>query len=157
MLRIRIMVVGRTRSPFLHEGERFYLKRLRRYAKTEWVEVKAARISRGRAETEIRREEGKNLLKRMSADDFPVSLDRTGSEYDSEGLARWLEGLSTRAVGPVCFLVGGALGLDPDLVGKSKEVLSLSRLTLTHEMVRMVLLEQLYRACTIRAGEKYHK
>ncbi|MFO7784038.1 MAG: 23S rRNA (pseudouridine(1915)-N(3))-methyltransferase RlmH [Desulfatiglandales bacterium] len=157
MLRIKVIVVGRTRAPFLLQGERFYLERLRRYVKTDWSEVKAARMTKGRPEAEIIQEEGLALLKRVGPEDCKIPLDRNGTQYDSRGLARRLESLSRHAGGPVCFLVGGALGLSDEVIGDANEVLSLSRLTLTHEMTRLVLLEQLYRACTIMAGEKYHK
>ena len=157
MLRFRIMVVGRTRASFLREGEAFYLERLKRYVKTDWVEVKAARTTKGRPEEDAIREEGSALAKRLRSGEIPVALDRTGTQYDSRGLARWLEGLSGRAGGPICFMVGGPLGMSRELIRRAEAVVSLSRLTLTHEMVRLVLLEQLYRACTIMAGERYHK
>ena len=157
MLRFKIVVVGRTRSSFLQEGEAFYLERLRRYVKTDWVEVKAGRTTRAKPESEVVREEGLALSKRLRGGEILVPLDRTGVQLDSRGLARWLQGLSERPGGPVVFLIGGPLGLSRDLIGRAEKVLSLSRLTLTHEMARIVLLEQLYRACTILAGEKYHK
>lgn len=157
MLRLKIMVVGRTRASFLQEGEAFYLKRLRRYVKTDWVAVKASGASRAKPEEEVIREEGLALSKRLRGGEILVPLDRTGVQHDSDGLARWLRGLSERPGGPVTFVVGGPLGLSRDLVGRAEKVLSLSRLTLTHEMVRLVLLEQLYRACTILGGERYHK
>jgi 23S rRNA (pseudouridine1915-N3)-methyltransferase len=157
VLRIKLMVVGRTRSPFLIDGERFYLERLRRYVKAEWVEVKPARITRARPDSDVVGEEGLALLKRVAPGDHMVPLDRGGVQYDSLELSRRLLYLSRHTVGSVCFLVGGALGLSPEVIAGGSEVLSLSRLTLTHEMTRLVLLEQLYRACTIMAGEKYHK
>lgn len=151
------MVVGRTRASFLREGEAFYLERLKRYVKTDWAEVKAARTTKARPEEDVVREEGSALAKRLRSGEIPVALDRSGTQYDSEGLARWLEDLSRHAGGPICFMVGGPLGMSPELIRQAEAVVSLSRLTLTHEMVRLVLLEQLYRACTIMAGEKYHK
>jgi len=157
MLRFRVIVVDRTRSPFLREGERFYLERLRRYVKTEWVEVKPARMTKGRPREQAMREEGQALLKRVREQDVWVPLDRSGTEHDSLGLANWLKRLSEHSSGTVCFLVGGALGHSREVLEAAGKVLSLSRLTLTHEMIRLVLLEQLYRACTILEGENYHK
>lgn len=157
MLRFRVIVVDRTRSPFLQEGERFYLERVRRYVKTEWVEVKPARMTKGRCREEIVRDEGQALMKHVRGQDLPIPLDRSGMERDSLGLAEWLRRLSERSGGRVCFLIGGALGHSSEVLKASGEALSLSRLTLTHEMTRLVLLEQLYRACTILQGEGYHK
>ena len=157
MLKIRIIAVDRTRSPFLKEGESFYLKRLRRYAQVEWVEVKPARISKGRPVGEILSDESEKIGRRLMHRDYLVALDRSGHQYDSEELAAWLDGLSTGAGGWISFIIGGPLGLSGELVERSHKTLSLSRLTLTHEMSRLILLEQLYRAFTIMRGEGYHK
>lgn len=157
MLKIRIIVVDRTRSPFLKEGESFYLKRLRQYVKVEWIEVKPAPIKKGRTEEDVLMEEGQAIARRVEPRDYRVALDRSGDPFDSEGLAGWLEDLSTKVPGWLSFLIGGPLGLSKPLLEGADKVLSLSRLTLTHEMSRLVLLEQLYRAFTIMKGEKYHK
>jgi 23S rRNA (pseudouridine1915-N3)-methyltransferase len=157
MLKLRLIVVDRTRSPFLKEGESFYLKRLRKYAQVVYDEVKPVKIRKGRTEAEILGAEGDAIARRVSPGDYLVSLDRTGWDCDSEGFARWLEGLSVEAKGWVCLAIGGPLGLSKALLERSDKVLSLSRLTLTHEMSRLVLLEQVYRAFTIIRGEKYHK
>ena len=157
MLKIRVIVVDRTRSSFLNEGESSYLKRLQRYVQVEWIEVKPARITKGRLEEEILLSEGQAIGRRLEPRDYTVALDRSGHQVDSEGLAGWLEGLSTTTTGWVCFLIGGPLGLPKQLLERANKVLSLSRLTLTHEMSRLILLEQLYRAFTIMKGEKYHK
>ncbi|UCB47591.1 MAG: 23S rRNA (pseudouridine(1915)-N(3))-methyltransferase RlmH [Deltaproteobacteria bacterium] len=157
MLKLRIIVVDRTRSSFLKEGESFYLERLRRYVQVEWVEVKPAKIRKGRPEQEILGTEGEAIARKVAPRDYLVPLDRTGEQFDSEALAAWLESLSNRRGGWVSFIIGGPLGLSKELLDRANKILSLSRLTLTHEMSRLLLLEQLYRAFTILRGEKYHK
>ncbi len=157
MLKIRFIVVDRTRSPFLKEGESFFLKRLRRYARVEWVEVKPARVKKGRSTEEILDEEARAISRRLTPQDCLVAMDRNGRQYDSKGLAEWLSGLSTSNRGWVSFVIGGPLGLSRDILDRSDHVLALSKLTLTHEMCRLFLTEQVYRAFTIMAGEKYHK
>jgi 23S rRNA (pseudouridine1915-N3)-methyltransferase len=157
MLKIRIIVVDRTRSAFLREGESFYLRRLRKYVQVDWEEVRPVRMVKGKRDEEILNAEGKFLSRKISPKDYVVALDRAGDPLDSEELARWLERLSRRAPGGVSFLIGGPLGLSKSLLDRAQKVLSLSRLTLTHEMSRLLLLEQLYRAMTILKGEKYHK
>lgn len=157
MLKVRIIVVDRTRTSFLREGESFYLERLKRYARVEWAEVKPARISKGRPDREILAEEGQAIVRRLAPRDYMVALDRSGDPYDSEELARWLDRTGAGTGGFVSFVIGGPLGLSREVLGRAGEVLSLSRLTLTHEMIRLVFLEQLYRAFTILRGEKYHK
>jgi 23S rRNA (pseudouridine1915-N3)-methyltransferase len=157
MLKIRIIVVDRTRSAFLREGESFYLRRLRKYVQVDWEEVRPVRMVKGKRDEEILNAEGEFLSRKISPKDYVVALDRAGDPLDSEELARWLERLSRRAPGGVSFLIGGPLGLSKSLLDRAQKVLSLSRLTLTHEMSRLLLLEQLYRAMTILKGEKYHK
>ncbi len=158
MFRIKFIVVDRTRAAFLREGEDLYLDRLKRYARTEWICVKPAKILKGRGEDTILRQEGAAILEKVAPRDWVIALDREGQALDSPGLARWLEEVSARAGGgPLCFVVGGPLGLSGDVLDRAQGSLSLSRLTLTHEMSRLLLLEQIYRAFTISRGEKYHK
>ena len=157
MLKIKCMVMDKTRSPFLREGESFYLDRLRRYAQVQWIEVKPVKIKKGRSEGTILAAEAKAIESRLDRRDFRVVLDRTGEAYTSEGLAAWLNRMAVREPGWITFIIGSPLGLSKDITGSAGKVLSLSRLTLTHEMTRLVLLEQLYRGMTILKGEKYHK
>ncbi|MBW1996682.1 MAG: 23S rRNA (pseudouridine(1915)-N(3))-methyltransferase RlmH [Deltaproteobacteria bacterium] len=157
MPRIRIIVVDRTRSEFLREGEAYYLQRLRRYIPVEWIEVKPVKIQGNRPSKDIIALEGKRIQEKRDTNAHMVVLDGAGRQYDSLELAEWIGGLFHRGVRSIEFIVGGPLGLSDEVSRISNEALSLSRLTLTHEMCRLVLLEQLYRAMTILRGEKYHK
>lgn len=157
MLRIKFIVVDKTRSPFLKEGESYFLGRLTRYAQTEYIEVKPVRITKGAREEEVKITEGRSILHKIGAGDHLIALDRSGRQYDSEGLADLLKKLSVNVRGSVCFAVGGPLGLSGEVIEKAGLVLSLSKMTFTHEISRLVLLEQTYRALTILHGEKYHK
>jgi 23S rRNA (pseudouridine1915-N3)-methyltransferase len=157
MLKIRFIVVDRTRSLFLKEGESFYLRRLRRYANIEWTEIRPEKIRKGRPEEEILRKEGESMMERLGSGDYIIALDRTGMQYDSDELACWLGRLSIDIGGRVCFMIGGPLGLSKEIVDRADQILSLSRLTLTHEMCRLFLLEQVYRAFTIMKGHRYHR
>lgn len=123
----------------------------------EWIEVKPARIKKGRSDKEILATESRSIDQKLAPGDYLVPLHSTGHSFTSEELAKWLDGLSARTKMCVTFLIGGPLGLSQDLLDRGQEILSLSHLTLTHEMARLVLLEQLYRAFTILRGEKYHK
>ena len=157
MIKIKCMVVDKTRSPFLKDGESFYLERLRRYAQVKWIEVKPVKIKKGRSDRSILDAEAQAIERRLEQSDFRVALDRTGEAYTSEGLASWLNRMAVHEPGWTTFIIGSPLGLSKDLIGSAKKVLSLSKFTLTHEMSRLLLLEQLYRAMTILKGEKYHK
>lgn len=157
MLKIKFIVVDRTRSPFLKEGETLYLDRLRKYARVEWAEVKPAKIRKGTPDKDILIIEGQNIVRKIEQNDYLVALDRTGHQYNSEELSDYLNRLSISVDGWVCFVIGGPLGLSKEILDRADKVLSLSRLTLTHEMSRIFLVEQVYRAFTIMKGEKYHK
>ena len=156
MLKIKIIVVDRTRSPFLKQGEIFYLDRLRRYAHIDWVEVKPTAIKKGRPAEGILAAEGDSIGKRIVPRDYIIALDRSGKSCDSEGLADWINRLSITSHQPA-FVIGGPLGLSKEILAKAQKVFSLSQLTLTPEMTRLILLEQIYRAFTIINNEKYHK
>jgi 23S rRNA (pseudouridine1915-N3)-methyltransferase len=156
VLKIKIIVVDRTRSDFLAKGESFYMDRLRRYAHTDWVEIKPAKIKKGRPTQSILAEEAGAITKRLFAHDYIMALDRSGKAYDSEGLAARIEHLSV-SHSHLTFIVGGPLGISKEILNSAHEILSLSRLTFTHEMTRLLLLEQIYRAFTIINHEKYHK
>jgi len=156
MLKITIIVVDRTRASFLREGESFYLHRLRRYAHVEWIEVKPASIKKGKPSDQILAKEGSSILRRCSTRDYIISLDRSGKAHDSEELAAMIDRLSFTH-SHLTFVIGGPLGLAKTVLERTHETFSLSRLTLTHEMSRLLLLEQLYRSFTIIKGEKYHK
>ena len=156
MLKIKVVVVDRTRSPFIREGESFYMDRLRRYSNPQWLEVKPARIRKSMPVEEILDTEGDAIAKRLLPRDYVIAMDRFGKAYDSEGLAARIEKLSL-AQDRLSFVIGGPLGLSKKILARAHEAFSLSRLTLTHEMSRLLLLEQLYRAFTILNNEKYHK
>ena len=157
MLKIRIMVLDKTRSPFLKEGESFYISRIKKYAQVGWTEIRPVPIKKGRSKIQILSMEGHAIERKLLPDDYVVALDRSGKQYHSEELAMWLGQLSGQAGGWICFIIGGPLGLSKAIIDRADLVLSLSRLTLTHEMSRLILLEQIYRSMTILRGEKYHK
>jgi 23S rRNA (pseudouridine1915-N3)-methyltransferase len=157
MIKIRIIVVDRTRSPFLAEGAAFYFKRLQNYAQVEWIEVKPVKMTKGRSEEEILNLEGQALIRKRAPKDYLVVLDRSGRQYASEEFSSRLEKVALNAGGGITFMIGGPLGLSKDVLAEADEILSLSKFTLTHEMSRVFLLEQIYRAFTILKGEKYHK
>jgi 23S rRNA (pseudouridine1915-N3)-methyltransferase len=152
-----IHVVGRSREAWLQEAESEYRKRLCAWANVELVVHKAETLGPGLPPEAARRAEAARLLEGLDAREELVALDEGGRTYNSPELAAWLEGRLGSGVSRFRFVVGGAEGLDPELRRRAGLVLSLSRLTFTHQMVRLVLLEQLYRALMIREGRPYHR
>lgn len=152
-----IHVIGRSREAWLQEAEAEYRKRLTAWAKVELVVHKAETLEPGAAPEAARRVEAERLLGGLDGREELVALDESGKAFTSPELARWLEGRLTAGVSRFRFAVGGAEGLDPEVRRRAGLVLSLSPLTFTHQMVRLVLLEQLYRALMIRDGRPYHR
>jgi 23S rRNA (pseudouridine1915-N3)-methyltransferase len=156
MFKIKIIVVDRTRSSFIKKGESFYLDRLKHYARIEWVETRPAQIKKGRQNDEILDLEMRAILKNLKQRDYVIALDRSGKSYSSKGLSTHIQQLFL-SHHRICFIIGGPLGLSSTCLKKAHEIFSLSQLTFTHEMSRLLLIEQLYRAFTIIKGEQYHK
>jgi len=157
MLKLNFIVVDRTRASFIREGEEEYLKRLKRFVSCKWTEVKAIRITRSTPDEEVIKKEGENILAKTEPGDYMIALDRTGRQYSSEGFASMFKKLSVENKGQVCFVIGGPLGLSKDVLKRADQIMSISKMTLTHEMARLILTEQIYRAFTILEGHKYHK
>lgn len=153
-MKVLVVAVGRVRGT-LAPAVREYEERAARYWKLEIVEVPAGGAGGG-AEA-VRRAEDQRLLARVPEGLGVVALTRTGRGMHSRELAGYLSEHALRASAGVAFLIGGAFGLGPDALSRADRALSLSDLTFPHEMARLLLAEQLYRAGTIIRGEPYHK
>ena len=153
--RATIVAVGRLKG-WAADGSGDYLARLRRYFPVEVAEVPEEDMNR-RTEREVLAAEEQRILKRIPAGAHVVALDReVGKQLSSEDLARRLDSLGASGRGHVAFVLGGPLGLSPQVIGRADERLSFGPITLPHALARVVLLEQLYRAVKIGRGEKYH-
>jgi 23S rRNA (pseudouridine1915-N3)-methyltransferase len=148
-----VLAVGRLRAAY-REACDDYLRRLRRYARVTEAEVREASGAPG-VEAQ-REEEGARLRARLPAGSTVVALARTGSSWTSEELARRMDGWRV-AARPLAFVLGGSRGLSPDFLAGASVRWSLGPLTLPHELARVVVVEQLYRAFTIIGGHPYHK
>jgi 23S rRNA (pseudouridine1915-N3)-methyltransferase len=148
--------MGKTREPFIQEGIQKYLRYLGPYAEVSLKELKEEKIQDLREAPVIRKKEAEKIFKALPAGGVLVALDERGKEYTSHEFASLLNDLLESGVRDVLFVLGGAMGLDEAVTGRAKKVIAMSRWTLTHEMARLVLLEQLYRAFTIIKGKTYH-
>ncbi len=151
-----MLAVGRP-GPLLADAVAEYEKRAARYWNFESIEVKEERAHKGLGEEQIRASESARLLERVPAGAEISALTREGQAWSSSDLARYFEELAMSGKTGAAFMIGGALGLSDDLVRKASRQISLSAMTLTHELARVVLTEQIYRAGTISRGEPYHK
>jgi 23S rRNA (pseudouridine1915-N3)-methyltransferase len=155
MLHVFVIMVGKTREPFIQEGLAFYHKRLKPYLNLTLRSVRAEKEAKSLSPEQLKLREGQRLRAAIPAKSQVIALDVRGQEMTTEEFAHWLKAkeLASR---PLTFLIGGHWGLDEATLGAAQERIALSRLTLTHELARLVLLEQLYRAVTIKAGHPYH-
>ncbi|MFW6078014.1 MAG: 23S rRNA (pseudouridine(1915)-N(3))-methyltransferase RlmH [Gemmatimonadota bacterium] len=155
-MKLELVAVGRPDAR-LAEAIREYEARASRYWPFESVEVKAERAGRGVGPAEVRRAESARLRDRVGPGLDVVALTRMGRGLTSMNLAAYIQELALRSLPGAAFVIGGAYGLSEELIRSADRRLSLSTLTLPHDLARLVLVEQLYRAGTIARGEPYHK
>lgn len=155
-MRVSVLAVGRPARLF---GQVIaeYERRAGRYWTVDVVNVRAESAAGGKPEAMVRAAEGARLLGRVPPGAEIVALTRTGRGWSSRALAEYLDGLAVSGSPGVAFLIGGAFGLGSDVLERARHLLSLSSFTLPHDLARLVLLEQLYRAGTILRREPYHK
>jgi len=155
MLRVTILMVGKTRESFIQEGLAFYVKRLQPFLRLTLKSVRAEKEGAGLPPETLKAREGERLRAQIPPRALVTALTPQGREFTSEEFAAWLT-RREREARPLTFLIGGHWGLADGVIANAHQRLSLSRFTLTHELSRLVLLEQLYRAMTIRGGHPYH-
>jgi 23S rRNA (pseudouridine1915-N3)-methyltransferase len=156
-VRLHLIFVGKTAENDVDAAIHRYLKRLQHYATTEVHIVREERIFKGLTERLIQERESERILGCIKDRGALLVWDRSGQKLDSVGLATLLERLKNRGVTQIWMAVGGALGVSAELLTQADQVLSLSPMTFPHDIARLLVVEQLYRAFTITRGEPYHK
>lgn len=159
-MNITIVGVGKIKEKFIREGIKEYVKRLSRYCKLKIIEVKNEKAPENLSEKEIesiKNKEGQRILSKISNNTYIISLDIKGEKISSENFSKKLADLSIRGRSNITFIIGGSLGLSKEVLDKSDYKLSFSKMTFPHQLMRLVLLEQIYRGFRIMKGEPYHK
>lgn len=154
-MKTELMMVGKTTDKHFVALIDEYVKRVGHYMPFSLTVIPELKATRSLTEEQQRQAEGEQILKLLQPGDTVVLLDEHGQELRSIELARWLE-QKRQTARRLVFVIGGPYGFSPDVYARANEKLSLSRLTFSHQMVRLVFVEQLYRACTIIKGEPYH-
>ncbi|MDR1591678.1 MAG: 23S rRNA (pseudouridine(1915)-N(3))-methyltransferase RlmH [Prevotellaceae bacterium] len=154
-MKIVIIAVGKTAAPYISEAVEAYMLRLKHYISVEWRLVATGKSNCALSENDLRKQEGEAILKALKPDDFVVLLDDKGKEYTSLTFSKWVGKLQERHRQTV-FVIGGAYGFSREVYSRANSMMSLSRMTFSHQIVRIVLSEQLYRAMTILKHEPYH-
>lgn len=159
-MKITLITVGKIKEKYLRDAIAEYSKRLSRYCKLEMIEVadeKTPDQASWALENEIRAKEGERILKYLKDDAYVITLEIGGSMLSSEAFAQKIERLGVQGKSHLIFIIGGSIGLSPAVCQRSDFSLSFSEMTFPHQLMRVILLEQIYRSYRIIAGEPYHK
>ncbi len=159
-MKITLICVGKLKEKYLSQGVEEYKKRLGRYCTLEIIELADEKTpdNAGIAmEENIKKKEGERILKVLKEDSYRIALAIEGSMLSSEQLAGKIEGLGIEGTSHVSFIIGGSLGLSTEVLSRANYLLSFSKMTFPHQLMRMILLEQIYRSYRIISNQPYHK
>lgn len=155
-MKIQLWSVGKAHESYVKEGVEDFTRRISKYYPVEWRIFSPARQTANSVENEIKKIEAQTILNALQKDDYLVLLDEDGKQISSPQLASFIETRANSSVRQLVFLVGGAFGVNDDIKHRSNFTWSLSQLVFPHQLVRLLLAEQIYRVCTIIRNEKYH-
>jgi 23S rRNA (pseudouridine1915-N3)-methyltransferase len=153
-MKITLLTVGKPRNSLFRDGTLLYLERIRNFFSVEWITVPDSLQKKDQAR--IRSSEGELILKRIRERDRLVLLDEKGAQFTSPDFSKWFERTMEETRGRMIFVIGGPYGVSTPVRQRADDTISLSRMTFPHDLCVVFLAEQIYRACTIRAGTGYH-
>ena len=155
-MKISFWSIGKANEAYVKSGIEDFTKRLSNYFPVQWNIIPVPKNAGMLSEIDLKKREGDMILGFLKEEDYLIALDERGKEMTSEGLASFLQQRANESSKNLVFLIGGAFGLDERVLKAAKLKWSLSPLTFPHQLVRLILAEQVYRACTILRNEKYH-
>ena len=155
-MKISLWSVGKQHDTYISAGVEDFTGRISRYFSVEWQLIPAPKLAGKMSEIELKKAEANILLNLLQKDDFLVVLDERGRMLSSIDLAQFLQLRANESTKNIVFLIGGAYGIDESVLKRAQLKWSLSLLTFPHQLVRLIITEQVYRACTILRNEKYH-
>jgi 23S rRNA (pseudouridine1915-N3)-methyltransferase len=155
-MNVKLISIGKTSESWLKQGVEVYVKRMIHYLPFEYIEIPDVKIAKGTSEAEVKRLEGVEVLKRIESSVHLIILDEQGKEYNSEELASHMQKRMNAGIKTLVLLIGGPYGFSDAIYERANEKMALSKLTFSHQMVRVFAVEQLYRAMTILRNEPYH-
>ena len=155
-MKIWFWSIGKAHDSYVKEGIAEFTKRVSKYFPVEWAIIPVPKNAGMLSEMDLKKREGDTILQWLKSDDYLVALDEHGKQFSSEGLSEFLQERASASTKNLVFLIGGAFGLDAAVLKRAQLKWSLSQLTFPHQLVRLILAEQIYRACTISRNEKYH-
>ena len=155
-MKLILAAVGKGHEAYVKDGVDDFTKRITHYYPVSWHLIPNPRNAAAFSETELKKKEGELIMDWIKKDDFLIILDEKGRQLTSEGLASYIQTRANNSTRQLVFLIGGAYGLDESVLKRADFTWSLSQLVFPHQLVRLIVAEQLYRACTIIRHEKYH-
>ena len=155
-MKIQFWSVGKNHETYVKDGVDDFTTRISRYYPVEWKIIPTPKNAGAMSEQELKRKEGQIIMDSLSKDDYLVALDERGKLLSSEDLAQFIQLRANESTKTIVFLIGGAFGIDELVLQRANLKWSLSKLVFPHQLVRLILAEQVYRACTINRNEKYH-
>ncbi|MGG9964627.1 23S rRNA (pseudouridine(1915)-N(3))-methyltransferase RlmH [Ferruginibacter sp. SUN106] len=155
-MKLQFWSVGKAHEPHVKEAVEMFTKRISHYYPVEWNIIPVPKNTAMLSETDLKKKEGEAILNFLQKDDYLILLDERGKLIKSEELAKFIEMRANESVKKMVFLIGGAFGVSDEVMKRANYKWSLSPLVFPHQLVRLILAEQVYRACTIIKNEKYH-
>ncbi|HEY6502918.1 MAG TPA: 23S rRNA (pseudouridine(1915)-N(3))-methyltransferase RlmH [Chitinophagaceae bacterium] len=155
-MKLEFWAIGKNNEPYVKTGVEEFTGRTNKYFKTEWTIIPVPKNAAALSEKDIKRKEGEIILASLGKDDYLIALDERGKQLTSKKLADFIQARANESTKKLVFLIGGAFGLDDAVLKRANYKWSLSELTFPHQLVRLILAEQVYRACSIIRNEKYH-
>lgn len=155
-MKIQCWSIGKDHESMVRAGVEEFTKRVSRYFRVEWNIIPVPRNTGMLSETDLKKKEAGTILQWLDKDDYLILLDEKGKQLSSEDLATFIQNRANESTRKLVFLIGGAYGVDEAVFKRADFTWSLSKLVFPHQLVRLILAEQLYRACTIIKNEKYH-
>jgi len=155
-MKIQLWSVGKGHESYVKEGIEDFTKRISKYYPVEWKILAPAKQTPKSVEADIKKSEAQTILNALQKEDYLVLLDEKGKEITSPKVANLIETRANNSIRNLIFLIGGAFGVDEQIKARANFTWSLSPLVFPHQLVRLMLCEQVYRACTIIRNEKYH-
>jgi len=155
-MKIQFWSIGKAHEAYAEPGIIMYTKRIQNYFPIQWHIIPTPKNSGLLSTADLIRKEGEQVLKLLQKEDYLIVLDEKGKQFESEGIAKIIQQCGNASHKSIIFLIGGAFGVDSTIMQRSNLTWSLSKLVFPHQLVRLILAEQIYRACTIIRNESYH-
>ena len=155
-MKFQFWSIGKAHEPHVKDGVEMFTKRISNYFPVEWNIIPMPKNSGMLSEMDLKKKEGESILNFLEKEDFLVLLDERGKQLTSEGFADFIQARANESTKKIVFLIGGAYGVDEAVMKRANYKWGLSSLVFPHQLVRLILAEQVYRACTILRNEKYH-